>query len=210
MRSAWLIACVLALVPARAEAKGIELGIRVDGLLFQIDRGPGVLPGAGLEIGYVPDLLGGRVRAALAWSMSGFSLTLEGEDARLFSEKGTPVAEYSGTIALTSVNLSFELAIRFLPLSWRASPYVVWRPRLMMIRTVSDLTVGGVDLARIQEWKWYPTAEGGLGLEIGVGSGVVFAELACGLFPLENHTVGHATSLSLVVSLGYRHVFQRR
>ena len=80
----------------------------------------------------------------------------------------------------------------------------------MMIRTVSDLTIGEMALGRVQEWKWYPTAEGGLGLEIRVGRGQIFTELACGLFPLYNHTVGHATSLSLVVSIGYRHLFSRR
>ncbi len=210
MRRAALIVLALALMPAPAEAKGIELGVRVDALLFQIDRGPGVLPGAGLEIGYVPDLLDGRIRAALAWSMSGISLTLAGEDVRVFTEKGTPAAEFSGTIALTSLDLSFELAVRLLPLSSRASPYIVWRPRLMLIRTVFDLTIREMDLGRVQEWGWYPTAEGGLGLEIGAGRGQVFMELACGLFPLYNHTVGHATSLSLVVSIGYRHLFQRR
>jgi hypothetical protein len=210
MSRAWLLACALCLLPARAEAGGVELGARADALLFLIDRGPGVLPGGGLEVGYVPDLLDGRVRAALSWSMSGISVSLDGEDARVFSEKDTPAAEYSGTIGLMTVGLSFELAVRILPASARVSPYVVWRPRLMMIRTVSDLTVGEIELGRVREWKWYPTAEGGLGLEIGVGRGVIFTELSCGLFPLENHTVGHATSLSVVVSLGYRHVFQRR
>jgi hypothetical protein len=80
----------------------------------------------------------------------------------------------------------------------------------MMIRTVSDFTVGEMDLGRVQEWKWYPTAEGGAGVEIRVGPGQIFAELACGLFPLDNHTVGHATSFSLVASIGYRHLFGSR
>ena len=209
MRRACLLACALALVPRPAAAKGIELGARADALLFQIDRGPGLIPGGGLEIGYVPDLLDGRVRASFVWAMSGISVTLDGEDARLFSAKGTPTAEFEGTVALTSVAVSFELAVRILPGSMRVSPYVVWRPRLMMIRTVADFSFGELDMGRVHEWGWYPTAEGGLGLEIGVGRGRIFTELAAGLFPLHNRTVGHATSLSLVVSLGYRHVFEK-
>ena len=79
----------------------------------------------------------------------------------------------------------------------------------MLLRTITDLTIDRTELGRVQEWKWYPTAEGGLGLEIRIGAGQLFTELTAGFFPLYNDTVGNATGLSLGVSIGYRYLFRR-
>jgi hypothetical protein len=184
--------------------------VRGSATLFQLDRGPGVIPGGDLEIGYVPDFLSQRIRIAFVWGMAGMSYSLSGRDDRLFTIKGNPNPDYSGSIELHAACLSLELAARLLSLEARASPYVVWRPRLLLIKTVSDLSLGGVDLGEVQEWRWYPTAEAGLGVEIRIGPGLLFAELSAGLFPLTNRTVGNAVSLSLVAAIGYRHVFERR
>lgn len=169
-----------------------------------------MIPGGDLEIGYVPDVLSRRLRFAFVWGMAGMGFSLSGRDERLFTIKGNPSPDYAGSVALHAACLSIEIAARLLALEARASPYVVWRPRLLLIKTVSDLSLGGVDLGKVQEWRWYPTAEAGLGVEIRVGPGQLFAELSAGLFPLTNRTVGNAVSLSLVAAIGYRHVFERR
>ena len=200
-----LVAALLA--PAPAGASGIDLGMRMDATLFELEMGPGVLPGGQLELGYVPDLLDGRIRVSLLWGMAGVAISQSGEDERLYNPKGDPAAEYSGRVALHSIHLGLEVGVRLLPSRARASPYIVWRPRLMFIRTISDFEVGEMDLPRVQEWAWYLTAEGGLGLEVRIGQGRLFTDLCVGLFPLANETIGSVVSLSLTASVGYRYVF---
>jgi hypothetical protein len=204
-------ACLLglALHAVPAHAGGPELGIRADAVLFLIDRGPAVLPGGQIELGYVPSLLDGRLRLALVWGAAGIEVHHAGDDAQLRSPKDDEELAYRGSILLNSVHLGVEIGARLLPFSSRASPYVVWRPRVMLMRTATELGIGTLDLARVEEWKWFLTVEGGLGVEIRAGGGQVFAELAAGLFPLDNETVGNATGLSLVASLGYRQAFMR-
>jgi len=145
---------------------------------------------------------------ALVWGGGAVSYSRHGVAWELLTEKGQPGVSYSGSIALHAVCLSFEMGVRLLPFSRRASPYIVWRPRLMLLRTVTRVMVNGMDMGKVQDWKWYPTAEGGLGIEVRLGNGQLFTELAVGLFPLYNDTVGIATSLSLVASLGYRYLFE--
>jgi hypothetical protein len=204
-RAALLLA--LATFAQPAAAGGLDLGLRAGAMLFQIERGPGVLPMAELEMGYVPALLDGRFRVALVWGGGAIRFSQHGADVRLLSVKDQPGESYSGTVSLDAVSLSFEVGIRILSGSRRASPYIVWRPRVLLLRTVVDLTISEADLGTVHQWKWYPTAEGGAGVEIRLGGGQLFAELVAGFFPLHNEVIGNATGLSLTAALGYRYVF---
>jgi hypothetical protein len=189
------------------DRSGPVLGLRLEAILFQLARGPGVLPAGELELAYVPKILKGRIRVGVSWGGGGVIFSGEGEDRRLESEKGTRRVGYHGTLTLQAVVMSLDVSLRLFNLSARLSPYLAYRPRVFLLRTIMETSIAGVEAGRVVEWSWYLTAEGALGLEVRAGPGRFLSEVSVGWFPLHHESTGNVASLSIGILLGYRYQF---